>query len=255
MKQFVWCAGLALVLVVVGCGGGGGGDSTESASAPAATPAPAAAPAADAGGVSGTAVYTAEDKDAVIKMDADPQCASFHTDEVYTESIVTDADGNLANVFVYVKEGATAGGSASDTVVLDQVGCIYTPHVTGVMTGQKMVIRNSDQVLHNVHAQPTINEEFNQGQPFAGMELERTFDKAEVMIPVKCDVHPWMKSYIGVLDHPYFSVSAADGSFSIAGLAPGDYVLEAWHEELGTRTQNVTVGASETVDVSFDFTS
>jgi len=199
-------------------------------------------------------MYTAEDTDSVIKMDADPQCASFHTEDVYTEAVVTDADGNLANVFVYVKEGAAPSAAPAGEVILDQQGCVYTPHVTGVVVGQTMKIRNSDQVLHNVHALPTVNAEFNQGQPFAGMELEKTFDKPEIMIPVKCDVHPWMKSYIGVMEHSYFAVSGADGSFSIEGLAPGDYVLEAWHEELGTRTQSVTV-ADGAVDVSFDFTS
>ena len=123
------------------------------------------------------------------------------------------------------------------------------------MVGQKIVIRNSDPTLHNVHAVPTINAEFNQGQPFQDMELEKSFDKPEVMVRFKCDVHPWMTSYMGVLDHPYFAVSGTDGAFSIEGLAPGTYVLAAWHETLGEQTQSVTIGPNETVEASFDFSA
>jgi len=253
MKRAFLCAAVVLALVTVACGGGGGQESASSSSAPAAAPAPAA-PSGPSGSVSGKAIYTAEDTDTAVSMDADPQCASFHAEEVLTESVVVDGEGNLANVFVYVKEGAS-GGTPKGDVLLDQEGCVYKPHVVGVMVGQAMKIRNSDQVLHNVHALPKENTEFNQGQPFADMELEHTFDKAEVMVPVKCDVHPWMKSYIGVVDHPYFAVTAADGSFTIDGLAPGDYVLEAWHEEFGTKTMSVTVAANEAADASFDFTS
>ena len=253
MKKVMFCAALALALVTVGCGGGGGEEAASSAPAAAPEAAPAAAPAAGGGGISGMVMYANGDTDTAINMDADPQCAGMHSDDVYTESIVA-ADGHLANVFVYVKEGAGSGHSApSEPALLDQEGCLYKPHVMGVMVNQKVVIRNSDPTLHNVHALPTVNAEFNQGQPFQGMELEQSFDKAEVMIRFKCDVHPWMSSYMGVLDHPYFAVTGEDGAFSIDNLPAGDYVLEAWHESLGTQTQNVTVGADETVEVSFDF--
>ena len=115
------------------------------------------------------------------------------------------------------------------------------------------MIRNSDPTLHNVHALPTVNKEFNRGQPFQDMEFEHRWEQPEVMVRFKCDVHPWMSSYMGVLDHPFFAVSGEDGSFEIPDLPAGDYVLEAWHEEFGTRTQNVTVGADEVAAVSFDF--
>ncbi len=121
------------------------------------------------------------------------------------------------------------------------------------MVGQKLVIRNSDPTLHNVHALPSKNEEFNQGQPFQGMELEKTFDQPEVMVRFKCDVHPWMSSYMGVLNHPFFAVSGADGSFSIDGLPAGDYEVEAWHEELGAKTMSVSVAADGTAAANFDF--
>ena len=153
-----------------------------------------------------------------------------------------------------MKEGLGGGYAApAESHLLDQQGCQYRPHVSGMMTGQKLVIRNSDPTLHNVHAMPQVNKEFNQGQPFQGMELEHVFDQPEVMIRFKCDVHPWMSSYMAVLDHPFFGVSGDDGSFSIAGLPAGDYVLEAWHEELGTRTSSVTVGADGSAEVRFDF--
>ena len=126
------------------------------------------------------------------------------------------------------------------------------PHA-GVQVGQTVVIRNSDATLHNVHAVPANNAEFNNGQPFEGMELEHTFDSVEVMVPFKCDVHPWMSSYMGVLDHPFFAVTGDDGMFSIDGLPAGDYVLEVWHEELGTQEMAVTVEADAAAEANFDF--
>lgn len=255
MKKNLFCLALALVTMLLGVACGGG----EQAAAPTqqAEAAPAAAPAASGGGgsIKGTAKYVDGDPDTEIKMDADPVCASLHGDAVHTEKVVHDEAGNLANVFVYVKEGLEGKSfpTPSSAHVLDQVGCQYKPHVSGMMVNQKLLIRNSDPTLHNVHAIPTVNKEFNMGQPFQGMELEHTFDQTEVMVRFKCDVHPWMASYMGVLDHPFYGVSGTDGGFAIADLPPGDYVLEAWHEELGSKTQNVTVADGETVELSFDF--
>jgi hypothetical protein len=123
------------------------------------------------------------------------------------------------------------------------------------MVGQNLDIRNSDDTLHNIHAMPVNNEQFNIGQPVKGLTTTRTFQNAEVMVPFKCDVHKWMNSYAGVLPHPYYSVTADTGSFEIGNLPPGDYVVEAWHETLGAQTQSVTVGASETKEVSFTFSA
>ena len=244
---------VAALISMVACGGGG----SEQAAAPEASSEAAPTPAAPAGGsgtITGKATYANGDPDTKISMDADPVCASLHPDVVHTEKIVHDDNGNLANVFVYVKEGLTGKYPApSSNHLLDQVGCQYSPHISGMQVDQKLVIRNSDPTLHNVHAMPNINKEFNMGQPFQGMELEHTFDKAEVMVRFKCDVHPWMASYMGVLDHPFFGVSGGDGGYSIGNLPAGDYVVEAWHEELGTQTQSVTVGASGEVEASFDF--
>ncbi|MFQ5525644.1 MAG: carboxypeptidase regulatory-like domain-containing protein [Thermoanaerobaculia bacterium] len=240
------CA-MALVFGFVACGGDTAPVAEESSQPPAT-----AAPAGNAA-INGTINYSNGDPDAAIKMDADPVCAGLHPEGAETQTVVADG-GGLANVFVYVKEGISGSYDApSEPALLDQQGCTYRPHVSGIMTAQTLVIRNSDPTLHNVHALPNNNEEFNQGQPFQDMELEKEFANAEVMVRFKCDVHPWMGAYIGVVDHPFFAVSGADGSFSIGGLPAGDYVLEAWHETLGTQTQSVTVGADGAVDVSFDF--
>ena len=240
---------ILLVFVFVACGGG------EDAKSAAKTSAPVSEPVAGSGAISGVINYSNGDPDTAIKMDADPVCLGLHTEPVETETIVADA-GKLANVFVYVKEGVSGSYSPPDEAqLLNQEGCTYSPHVAGIMTGQKLVIRNSDSTLHNVHALPKNNQEFNQGQPFQGMELEKEFDTAEVMVRFKCDVHPWMGAYMGVLDHPFFAVSGADGSFEIDGLPAGDYVIEAWHETLGTQTQSVSVAADGAVDVTFDFAS
>jgi len=120
------------------------------------------------------------------------------------------------------------------------------------MTGQDITIRNSDGLLHNINASPDINRGFNSSQP-VNMETTRSFGAAEVMVPLRCDVHGWMNAYVGVLDHPYHSVSNSSGAFSLSTLPPGDYVIEAWHERYGTQTQNVTVTTGETAEVTFTF--
>lgn len=210
---------------------------------------------ARAGTVTGVADWQGTDPDTVISMDADPTCLLMHEQDVYTESVVHDDQGHLANVFVYVKSGlpAKTWPVPSEAHLLEQQGCVYHPHVSGLMVGQDLIIRNDDETLHNVHALPTANKEFNQGQPIQGMETTRTFDEPEVMIRFKCDVHPWMSAYMGVLEHPFFAVTGADGTYSIEGLPAGTYELEAWHEELGTRTASVTVTEDGSAEADFDF--
>jgi len=127
--------------------------------------------------------------------------------------------------------------------------------VFGVMVGQTLEITNSDPTLHNIHALPKGNQEFNTGQPIQGMKTTHVFTNAEVMVPFKCDVHGWMNAYIGVLPHPFFATTGADGAFSISGLPPGTYTIEAWHEKLGTKTQSVTIAASGTATADFSFAS
>ncbi len=240
-----------LLLALVGCGGG---DS--SAPAPAADAPPPAPPVdlSQTGSLAGVVTFSnGDDPDIVIKMDADPVCAGLHSGPVESETRLADGS-NLANVFVYVKSGLEGSFNApAEPASLNQEGCLYTPRVSGIMVGQTLKVVNTDPTLHNVHAVPSNNPEFNQAQPFQGMELERVFESSEVMIPFKCDVHPWMQSYVAVLDHPFFGVSGTNGSFSIEGIPAGTYTVEAWHELFGTQTSEVTIGAGDSTDVAFSF--
>ena len=190
---------------------------------------------------------------APIKMASDPNCAK--QGGALTETIVVGAEGGLKNVFVYVKDGLgnLQFPVPALPVVLDQKGCRYVPHVFGVQVGQPVEIVNSDDTLHNIHAIPESNREFNTGQPVAGMRHTHTFSTREVMVPFKCDVHGWMNAYAGVLDHPFFAVTSEAGDFDLQGLPPGTYTIEAWHEKLGTQTQTVTIGEKETKTIPFTF--
>ena len=243
-------ASILILAAAAACGGG--------SEAPAEAPAEPAAPAFDpatAGNVTGSIMLEGEPPAAeTIRMNSDPVCVKQATDSE-TNYYVVGEGGGLGNVFVYVKEGLQGEfPPASDTVILDQQGCRYMPHVFGIQVGQTLQVVNSDPTLHNIHATPANNPEFNTGQPIQGMTFDRTFDNVEVMVPFKCDVHGWMNAYLGVLDHPFFAVTAPDGSFDLSGLPPGDYVIEAWHEELGTQTQNVTVAEGGTAELSLTFT-
>lgn len=190
-----------------------------------------------------------------IDMSEEPACAEKHTDGATRERVVA-GDGTLGNVFVYVKDGLgdRTFPTSTEPVELDQDGCIYHPHVLAIQTNQEMVIKNSDGILHNINTQPTVNQGFNVSQPVE-METTRTFSSPEVMIPVKCDVHGWMEAFIGVQSHPYMAVTSADGTFRLENLPPGTYTIEAWHELYGTQTQTVTVGAQETGEVTFQYSS
>ena len=254
MSKNVLSLALALAaLTVMACGGGGGEAPAPKTAEPPAAPAATATAQTGNAAITGTASYSNGDPDAAIKMAADPVCDGLHNEAVYTEKVVASG-GNLANVFVYVKSGISGSYPApADKVLLNQQGCQYFPHVSGIMVGQTLVIKNSDPTLHNVHAMAKVNQEFNQGQPFQDMEIEKSFDKPEVMVPFKCDVHPWMSSYMGVLDHPFFAVTGDDGSFSINGLPAGTYEVEAWHEQFGARTLTVEVAADGTAEADFDF--
>jgi plastocyanin len=250
-------AGIPLfaLLIASACGS----PSPQPSSAPAATPEPTAAPAAPApllgeSTITGTVKYegTAE-KPRVIRMDSDPLCMP---EGPQTSEVLIVGPGNgLQNAFVYVKDGlGDHKFTAPQTpLVLDQRGCKYSPHVFGVQVGQPVIIVNSDPTLHNIHAVPKANAEFNFGQATKGMKTTRMFDKQEVMVPFRCDVHGWMAAYGGVVAHPYFAVSTADGTFAIKGLPAGTYTIEVWHERLGMQTTKVTVDgkSSATANVAF----
>ena len=192
----------------------------------------------------------------MMRLDGDPKCVSENgAAERATESLVVGQNQALQNVFVYVKDGVGGYGFTVPTepVVLDQDKCRYVPRVLGVRVGQPLQVKNSDPLLHNVRADGKINQSFNTSTPIEGMSFQRTFATSEVMVPFKCDVHAWMQAFVGVLDHPYFGATAEDGKVVLANMPPGTYTIEAWHETLGTRTQQVTIGAKEAKDVAFTF--
>ncbi|HXF96156.1 MAG TPA: carboxypeptidase regulatory-like domain-containing protein [Gemmatimonadales bacterium] len=191
-----------------------------------------------------------------IDMSEEPQCKAKYQTPPRAETVVVNPNGTLANVFVYVKSGLPADAkypTPTTPVVIDQDGCHYRPHVLGVMVGQQLEIRNSDPLLHNIKARGTANRGFNISQPRAGMKTTRTFSRPEVMVALECNVHGWMNAYVGVLPHPFFAVTGTDGAFTIKGLPPGTYTLEAWHEKYGTRTATVTVTGTETKTAEFTF--
>jgi len=190
------------------------------------------------------------------KVAFDALCGKLHTKDAFTRHYVVGADGGLANVFVYLKEGPAGKTYAmpDKMPVLDQVNCFYDPYVMGVMVDQKFQIKNSDPLMHNVHATPKAegNKEFNVGQPVQGMVTEKSFAKPEVLVRMKCDVHPWMFAYIGVLPHPYFAVTDKDGKFKLpADLPAGKYTLVAYHLKAGEATQEITVADGDKKEVSF----
>jgi hypothetical protein len=190
-----------------------------------------------------------------IKMNADPVCVREAKGAQRQETFMVGAGGALSNVFVYVRDGLGSYiyDPPAGPAMLDQKGCRYTPHVFGVRVSQPIEIINSDPTLHNIHALPSANREFNIGQPVQGMKMTHTFTATEVMVPFKCDVHGWMNAYVGVLDHPYFAVTDSDGRFELKSLPPGTYTVEAWHERLGSTTQSVTLDEKEIKGVTFSF--
>ena len=211
-----------------------------------------------AGDVSGTITFEGSaPKMKPLRMDADPVCVANNEVKPRKEWLILGKDNGVKNMLVYVKESKSGSLSKNydapkDAAVIDQKGCVYVPHVLGIMTGQQLDILNSDGTLHNIHALPKVNKEFNKAMPRSKKLMSVTFDKSEDPFKIKCDVHPWMGAYLGVFDHPYFAVTDDSGSYTISGLPAGKYVVEAWHEKLGTQTADITVddsGASQ--DFSF----
>jgi plastocyanin len=242
-----WVIGLGSILLV-------GGALTAPAAAPAAPQ--SGIDQASTGQVTGKVFFKGEaPKLATIMMDQDPVCASEHGAPVRVEDGAVNSDGTLPNVFVYVKSGAEKDTfpTPAQPVVLDQRGCVYVPHVLGVMVGQPLKVISSDPTTHNVHVMSKVNRDWNQSQTPGAAPLIRKFSKAEIMIPVKCNQHPWMTAYIGVTSNPLYAVTGTDGVFTIKGVPPGTYTIGAWTATFGTREQTVTVSArgSETADFTF----
>ncbi len=236
----------------------GGGDSAEAASLTPYKPNPA-----QEGAVAGTISFSgsAPEKKG-ISMDADPVCASSNPDP-HAEDIVVNGD-KLANVLVYIKDGQAGGKNITgysfqapaQAATLDQKGCHYVPHVVAVQVNQTLNVVNSDPTAHNVNVDARQNEKFNQGQSPGAAPITKQFKRAETVIPVKCNQHPWMRAYVGVLPHPFFAVTDENGKFEIKGVPAGTYTLVAWHEKYPQGvTQSVTVGNGESKTADFSFTA
>lgn len=194
-------------------------------------------------------------KGKAISMAADPSCAQQHPTPVSTQEIMADGKGELQNAIVFVSEGLSGTfDPPSQPVVIDQKGCMYQPHVLAVRAGQEFEVVNHDPVIHNIHPMPANNREWNKAE-LPGSKVDESFSREEIAIPVKCNVHPWMRSYVAVFKHPYFVVTGKDGTFDLSNLPPGTYTISAWHEKLGTQTAKITIGANETKNVDFVFKS
>lgn len=230
---------------------------------PPAGEAPVGAPPAATPGPSGRATVRgtvrltgAAPANPAIDMAEEPKCKARYPTVPAQPIVVAGPNGALANVFVYVKTGLPDGATyppAASPVAIDQAGCLYHPRVLGLMVGQTLAIKNSDSLLHNIKAMGKANRPFNISQPAAGMTTERSFSATEVMVPLECSVHGWMHAYVGVLPHPFFATTGADGAFTIANLPAGTYTIEVWHEAFGSQTSTVTVQDDETKAADFTY--
>lgn len=272
---------LALAMVAPGCGGETGDAGTaEPAATPtpkpvaetaaAEEPMPEAAPATPetepapepaaaetaAGGVHGRIVFDGPRPErSVIETErSDPKCALLHGGEpVLSELRVVSEDGGVQHGFVYVKNPPAGDHPVpSEPAVLDQVGCMYVPHILGMRAGQTLNVKNSDETTHNIRSFPKTNKPFNISQPAPGIR-EREFPEPEMEIKVKCDFHPWMTAYVFSMEHPFFAVTDENGNFSIAGLPDGEYTLVAWHEVWGEQEAAISV-ANGTAEANFTYT-
>lgn len=191
-----------------------------------------------------------------LSMNADPSCAKLHPAGLTAEDTIAGADGGLQNVVVFISDGLgdRTYELPHQPALIEQKGCVYNPHVVAVRANQELDVMNNDPTTHNLHPLPTNNREWNRAQA-PGTRADMTFAREEVAILMKCNVHPWMRSYIAVFKHPFFAVTGKGGRFELNNLPPGNYTIEAWHEKLGTSTQKVSVGPGVTKELEFVFKS
>lgn len=229
---------LAAVLASAACGGGSRDRASSAATATPIDP-------ATAGRITGRVTLSGTPPlGQVVRVDGDKTCATLVPNAQHAiPTFVVGDGGGLGNVFVYVKSGLDGRRFPvpAEPVVIDQQRCWYTPRVVGVRAGQALEVRNSDPLLHNVRASAEFNQPFNQGQPVKGVRYSHTFSTEEVMVPLSCDVHAWMRAWVGVVSHPYFMVTDASGAFDLPNLPAGTYLVEAWHEAAGTTSGVITV--------------
>jgi plastocyanin len=231
---------ILMFMLSAGCG-------KEETAAPAG---PLWKPSGNEGAITGSIGFTgAVPAPSKLDMSSDSKCEGDN----FLDNVVVK-DGKLQNVFVFVKSGAPQAKfeTPADAVTLDQKGCKYVPRVLGVQAGQPLKIVNSDLTNHNIHPLPRVNREFDESQLAGQGPIIRKFKQPEAIFPVKCNQHSWMRAYIAVLAHPFFAVSDSNGAFTIKGLPPGEYEIEAWHEKYGAKTAKVKV--AEKSDTKADFT-
>jgi len=193
-----------------------------------------------------------------IDMSAEPYCEKLNASPVFPQQVVTGDGGSLANVVVYVKDFPSdyiVDPAPAAPATLSQHGCMYDPHVVAFRVGQTLEIKNDDQATHNILAMPELNPKFNRSQTPGAPPIDQAFAIPELAIPLRCNVHPWMKSYVFVFSHPYFAVTAKGGQFELKNLPPGTYTIGAWQEKYGTQEQKITVGPKESKDVDFKFSA
>ena len=191
----------------------------------------------------------------IIRMGLDPMCAKLNAGKSTVQDVVSAApDGSLANVFVSLDGSFPSAPVPSTPVTIDQRGCVYFPRVVGAQVGQTVLVRNSDELLHNVHGTSAHSNAFNFSQPKAGIVQELRLKDPEMMLRVTCDVHRWMTAFVGVVSHPYFATSGAGGTFTIANVPAGTHTIQSWHELFGkqTHTVQVTAGATSTIAITYD---
>ena len=245
MRNIPLFSAVLTIVVSVACAGGADDPPPAATSKPGGKKVDAASAGAVAGRVSFDGTLPERD---IIRMTADRNCVQDAGPNPQSDAVLVNAEKAVQNVFVYVKDGLDPSYTFDPPpgpAVIDQKGCIYRPRVLGVRVGQPIEVVNSDPTMHNVHALPMKNNEFNHGQHRQGDRNTEVFTVPEVMVRFKCDVHMWMTAWIGVLDHPYFAVTDAAGAFELPNLPPGTYTIEAWHEKLGTKTAQVTIAAGQ----------
>jgi plastocyanin len=254
MMKFVWVVPAALI--AAGCGGSNQPkDAAKEVKKELKPVEYFHVDAATAGKLHGRIVYRGpKPVRKVIDMSVEAACQQAHGGKpVYDEPVVVGKDAGLANAFVYIQTGLEGKTfePVKDPITLDQHGCQFVPHALGIRAGQPLDVKNSDTVSHNIHPMPQNNREWNEQQSPGSPDAQHRFARTEIMIPVKCNVHQWMRAYIGVMENPYFVVTGPDGSFELNNVPPGDYTVAVWHEKLGDQTKQVHLPASATEAVEF----